>query len=230
MHGMHSSGSPLLRPLYKSLITSYAEQFEPSAGAFCTLILLRSFRLDAYSRATGAVHRWHVFCLPYYRVSAQKRAPEPARLMGACPRKGAVCRAFQAADFEPLLIETILFNQGEMAMPGRDRTGPRGLGPMTGRRLGFCSGAVEGGAPEGYYGPFLGRGPGRGWGWRRFTAGTTAPVRQWAGRGGFGAADYSQWAPRDELSVLKDHISDLEEALDAARARMAQIERDRKAE
>lgn len=219
-----------MRLLRKSLRTSCAEHFEPSAGAFCTFILLRSFRPDAYSRGFRAVHRWHVFCLPYYRVSTQKRVPEPARLVGDCPRKGVVCRAFQAVDFEPLLIETILFNQGEMAMPGRDRTGPRGLGPMTGRRLGFCSGAVEGDALEGYYGPFFGRGPGRGWRWRRFTAGMTAPVRQWAGRGRFGAADYSQWAPRDELNVLRDHISELEEALDAARARMAQIERDQKAE
>lgn len=24
-------------------------------------------------------------------------------------------------------------------MPGRDRTGPSGLGPMTGRRMGFCA-------------------------------------------------------------------------------------------
>ncbi|WP_041440886.1 DUF5320 domain-containing protein [Syntrophobacter fumaroxidans] len=115
-------------------------------------------------------------------------------------------------------------------MPGKDRTGPQGLGPMTGRQLGFCSGAVEGDALEGYHGPFFGRGPGRGRGWRRFTAGMAAPVRPCAGRGRFEAAGYTRSAPRDELNVLRDHIAHLEGALDAARARIAQIERDRNAE
>jgi hypothetical protein len=46
-------------------------------------------------------------------------------------------------------------------MPGGDRTGPAGQGPMTGRGLGFCGGAAEGGGAWG------GRGrrmrAGRGW-------------------------------------------------------------------
>jgi len=44
-------------------------------------------------------------------------------------------------------------------MPGGDRTGPRSLGPMTGRGLGYCAG---------YDTPGIARGPGmghgRGWG------------------------------------------------------------------
>lgn len=45
-------------------------------------------------------------------------------------------------------------------MPGGDRTGPLGTGPMTGRGLGICAGY---GIP-GYANPGFGRGFGRGWG------------------------------------------------------------------
>ena len=49
-------------------------------------------------------------------------------------------------------------------MPWGDRTGPLGLGPKTGRGLGFCSGYDI----PGYMnpGPRLGLGWGRGRGWR----------------------------------------------------------------
>jgi hypothetical protein len=48
-------------------------------------------------------------------------------------------------------------------MPGGDRTGPMGMGPMTGRAAGYCAGYD---AP-GYANWFSGRGPGMGWwgGW-----------------------------------------------------------------
>jgi hypothetical protein len=42
-------------------------------------------------------------------------------------------------------------------MPGGDRTGPAGLGPMTGRAAGYCAGY----AVPGYMNPI----PGRGYGW-----------------------------------------------------------------
>ena len=51
-------------------------------------------------------------------------------------------------------------------MPNKDKTGPRGMGPMTGRGMGPCADA---------YGPGLGRGRGYGramcgWGYRQFRA------------------------------------------------------------
>ena len=53
-------------------------------------------------------------------------------------------------------------------MPGGDRTGPRGLGPRTGRSLGYCAGYD---APGSFYGPGfgygLGRGRGIGWNYGR---------------------------------------------------------------
>ena len=59
-------------------------------------------------------------------------------------------------------------------MPGGDRTGPRGLGSMTGRALGYCAGYdIPGysrgpglGLGRGYEGG-SGVGDGRGRGWRR---------------------------------------------------------------
>ncbi len=56
-------------------------------------------------------------------------------------------------------------------MPNGDKTGPAGLGPMTGRKLGYCVGAAApGGAGRGW-GPGGGqgrrRGFGRGRGWCR---------------------------------------------------------------
>lgn len=47
-------------------------------------------------------------------------------------------------------------------MPGGDRTGPRGCGPLTGRGLGPCG---RGGGFRGGYGR-RGAGYGRGYGWR----------------------------------------------------------------
>lgn len=54
-------------------------------------------------------------------------------------------------------------------MPGGDQTGPQGMGPMTGRGLGYCAGYNS----PGYANPFprrgfFGRGFGRGFGWRRW--------------------------------------------------------------
>ena len=64
-------------------------------------------------------------------------------------------------------------------MPGGDRTGPAGMGPMTGRAAGYCAGYPVpgfmnpvGGRGYGGWGRRGGRGGGRGWGW--------------GGRGGYG--------------------------------------------
>ena len=60
-------------------------------------------------------------------------------------------------------------------MPGRDRTGPEGEGPMTGRGLGRCSGTDKTTDEERN---FTENGPGRGTGW--------GPFRGGRGRGGRG--------------------------------------------
>ena len=123
-------------------------------------------------------------------------------------------------------------------MPGGDRTGPAGLGPMTGRAAGYCAGYPV----PGYMNPIAGRGRGgfglgRGWGRGRGRG-------FGRGFGGYGAAyPYAYGAPynptayggypyapdlapqqeadmlkeqvkamQDEIKAVNDHISELESA------------------
>ncbi len=95
-------------------------------------------------------------------------------------------------------------------MPGFDRTGPAGQGPMTGRRRGLCA-DEEAGATG--YGWGFGRGLGRG----RFG--------NWGRGGGFGFGrgfgffgyganrEPSDDDVKDEISFLKNQISWLEKKL-----------------
>lgn len=119
-------------------------------------------------------------------------------------------------------------------MPGGDRTGPMGMGPMTGRAAGYCAGYPVPGFmnPVGGRG-FGGRGGGRGWrhgyyatglpGWAR--AGWGAPP-YW----GAPAAGYAPWAgaaapTRDaELEALKAQAEYLESSLAEIRKRVQELE------
>ena len=65
-------------------------------------------------------------------------------------------------------------------MPRGDRTGPGGLGPMTGRSLGYCAGYSSPGYTKGP-GMGFGRGRGRGFGYGR----GMAWHRGWGGWGGY---------------------------------------------
>lgn len=111
-------------------------------------------------------------------------------------------------------------------MPRGDRTGPMGLGPMTGRAAGYCAGF---GVP-GYMNPVGGRlglgGGGRGWrhwyyatglpGWARFGVapawGTVPPA--WA-------------APtaEQEADLLRRQADLLKQQLDAINQRLDEIEK-----
>jgi len=99
-------------------------------------------------------------------------------------------------------------------MPGGDRTGPWGEGPLTGRKMGFCAGYDV----PGYMNMQTARGGGFG---RRFRGGSAY------GRGyglGFrhgqtsqhweGLADVSERTMiENQIRVLKDQLSALEERL-----------------
>ena len=94
-------------------------------------------------------------------------------------------------------------------MPGGDGTGPRGLGPRSGRRAGFCAGYP---AP-GYMNPVPGRGFGfgRGWGrgfrWRQF-----------------GYPYALEVAPEEEVAMLKDQVRVLQAEINAINTHIKELE------
>ena len=108
-------------------------------------------------------------------------------------------------------------------MPGGDRRGPFGSGPMTGRGLGFCGGYDRPGwmnAPGGGFG--FGRGGGRGnWGrGRGFGRGFGAGWGRGWGRWGV------EWAPEgsfDERRILEERSKSMERELEAIRRRLEEL-------
>jgi hypothetical protein len=110
-------------------------------------------------------------------------------------------------------------------MPSGDRTGPRGQGPMGGREPGWCRGAGAGGRREAGTGPVgtQERGPGNG---RRQRYGAMSlPAGAGSGRRSAENAGRSSWSPQEELDYLKDYTQGLEEAINAAKARMVELQR-----
>lgn len=116
-------------------------------------------------------------------------------------------------------------------MPWGDGTGPGGMGPMTGRGAGYCTGYgvpgyanPVGGRGYGFGFGRGGRGWGRGWGvgadWRRPMAGY-APTWGYAG-----------WAPaapamptrEQQADMLRNQVEYLEEQLTGLRKRLSELE------
>ncbi|ABA88096.1 hypothetical protein Pcar_0840 [Syntrophotalea carbinolica DSM 2380] len=98
-------------------------------------------------------------------------------------------------------------------MPGGDRTGPQGYGPLTGRRMGVCAGYDMPNAA----GLGRGRGGGRGLAMRR-------------GCGGWGfpavapAAPVVPVAQASDTNVLKGQIDTLERSLAALKQQLEAME------
>ena len=101
-------------------------------------------------------------------------------------------------------------------MPGGDRTGPMGAGPMTGRRAGYCAGYNSPGyanlAPRfGFWHGF--RGGGRGWRNQYYATGLT----------GWQRASYFTSMPEQELSNLRNEAEWLKTQLDAITSRIEEL-------
>lgn len=113
-------------------------------------------------------------------------------------------------------------------MPGGDRTGPRGFGPMTGRGAGYCAGyAVQGSGNVGMRAGFLYRGGGGGGrGWRNwyYATGLTGWQRAggWQGplTGGYGPAVSRE----QQLEALKNQAEYMRATLDDITKQIEDIE------
>lgn len=116
-------------------------------------------------------------------------------------------------------------------MPRGDGTGPMGIGPMTGRGVGFCSGY----ASPGYMNPTRirgwgfrhtggwRRGLGMGMGWRH---GSNAPVHPFAMQYAppFASPDISPVGAEKEIDMLKNQARYFSDALQEINKRIAEIE------
>jgi len=124
-------------------------------------------------------------------------------------------------------------------MPGGDRTGPWGMGPMTGRRAGYCVGFEAPGYANSVYGRGFGMGFGRG---RGFRAGGFG--RGWANR--FYGGGFPGWAPSSayeapyygrqepypyrtpdpefEKQALKEQANALQSELDSINRRLSELD------
>jgi len=132
-------------------------------------------------------------------------------------------------------------------MPGGDRTGPMGMGPMTGRAAGYCAGAAAPGfvsAPGGRQvrgggGGGAGRGGGgrgrRGrrnqfhatglTGWQRAEAAVSDSQDSQVASAAQAQPDVSPPANREqELAALKLHVETMEQQAKQLRERIQQLE------
>lgn len=121
-------------------------------------------------------------------------------------------------------------------MPFGDRTGPLGLGPRTGRAMGYCAGFGMPGSANpvpGRGGFGFGRGSGlrwsgRGRGWRCSYRATGHPG--WA-RAGYGYPLYGpEFTAKDEINVLQDQADLLKKQLEDIQNRINTLEKVQKQE
>lgn len=120
-------------------------------------------------------------------------------------------------------------------MPRGDRTGPIGMGPMTGRMAGYCAGHAMPGHANPVMGRGFGMGGGRGFGFGR---GMGMGFRRGRGMGGYWGApnafpthpagammpQYAGPTPEQETDMLKGQAEYFEEALEGIKKRIAELE------
>jgi hypothetical protein len=106
-------------------------------------------------------------------------------------------------------------------MPGFDGTGPRGLGSLTGRGLGYCVTPVSGFPPQywgyGRFGGGWGRGRGRGWRNRYWATGIPP---------GYGP----ELTANEDIGLLMEEATRLEQELKLIRQEIEQLKQTDKAE
>jgi len=102
-------------------------------------------------------------------------------------------------------------------MPGRDRTGPAGAGPKTGRAMGICAGFEM----PGYASRLDGQGSGMGYGRRGRKGQGYAFGKTLFGRNRLGIRNKN--APSEELGDLKQQAEILKDSLDQINGRIENL-------
>jgi hypothetical protein len=113
-------------------------------------------------------------------------------------------------------------------MPGGDRTGPMGMGAMSGRGAGACAGNIN----PAFMNVTMGRGQGRGFGRGVSQGGFGAGCRggrcgpNGAGRGGIGGFGrrYASFSQVDEKEILVNQERVLKIELESVSNRLASLE------
>ena len=117
-------------------------------------------------------------------------------------------------------------------MPRGDGTGPRGLGPMTGRAAGYCAGYPIAGFMNAYVGrPGLGFGYGRGLGRGRGYGRGFWPIYPYpiASPMPYGGGFYQPAAePKQEMEMLAGEAKYLKEQLEEIKKRITELEKSEK--
>jgi hypothetical protein len=126
-------------------------------------------------------------------------------------------------------------------MPGMNRTGPRGEGPMTGRGAGLCAGYGGPGSMRADFGwragggrgagRRFGAGGGRGWRHQYYATGVPGWARGYGPRyafdpalhGGFGATPGGNAVRDEETAYLQEQARSLRASLEGIEARLVQL-------
>ena len=116
-------------------------------------------------------------------------------------------------------------------MPGGDRTGPIGAGPMTGRGAGYCTGSPTPGFMNrgfgggGGFGRGFGRGGARGWRNQYYATGLTGWQRAGIGRPGFAGGSHPMAAQNADVEIesLQQQAAVLGDQLEAIKERIDQL-------
>ncbi|MFO7791803.1 MAG: DUF5320 domain-containing protein, partial [Candidatus Saliniplasma sp.] len=136
-----------------------------------------------------------------------------------------------------IIINTTTHNSNKCDnMPRGDGTGPEGMGPMTGRGLGYCTGHSTPGFTKGPgrglargFGRGIGRGLGRGFrgGRRRFAPRREMiPVPVGMPRGPQQGTYYSGYDKEDEIEDLKDYAESLKRELEEVEGRLEELSKE----
>jgi len=107
-------------------------------------------------------------------------------------------------------------------MPGGDGTGPLGLGPRTGRAMGYCAGySVPGFMNPGFgFGRRFGRG--RGFGWRRWRFAPIIQAQVWEPVQVQPQA-YQPTKKEQEMQMLEDEAKAIEQEQEALKQELEEI-------